>query len=112
MTLPECSSSTSMMISSIGSSRLPVVFIPAEDHFRARYAEFESLAAHRLDQDGKLQFTAAGDDIGVGIRYAASMRNATLPSASRKQSFADDPALDLVAFGAGERRIVDQKGHR
>ena len=39
-------------------------------------------------------------------------RSATLPSASRSSRSRMIAAGDLVAFGAGERRIVDAEGHR
>ncbi|MGY4347422.1 hypothetical protein ACVWXM_003889 [Bradyrhizobium sp. GM7.3] len=43
---------------------------------------------------------------------ASTTRSATLPSGLAQQAVADHAAGDLVAFGAGERRVVDDEGHR
>jgi hypothetical protein len=57
-TTPECSSSTSMTTSSIGSRVSP--FSPVlEDDARAAKCQLEAFAAHGLDQDAELQFAAA-----------------------------------------------------
>ena len=58
--MPVCSSSTSMMTSSIGSSELAGV-VALHQHVRPRDGELEALAPHGLDQDAELQLAAAGD---------------------------------------------------
>jgi hypothetical protein len=47
----------------------------------------------------------------IGVLVGFSIFSATLPSASLQQAVADDAAGDLVAFGAGQRRVVDDEGH-
>jgi hypothetical protein len=83
----------------------------AHDNLRARHAELESLAAHGLDQDGELQLAAAGNDAGVGARRRLDLER-DVAFGLAQEPLANHPALDLVAFGSGERRVVDQKGHR
>ena len=87
------------------------VLLLLEHHARARNAQLETLAAHGLDENAKLQFAATGNDIGVGIRRRLDLeRDIALGLA--EQAVSDDAAGDLVALGAGQRRIVDREGHR
>ena len=80
------------------------------DDARPRHGELEAFAAHRLDQHGKLQFAAAGDVEGILLgRFLDLQRDIAFGLA--QQPVADDAAGDLVALGAGERRIVDEEGH-
>ena len=77
---------------------------------RARYGKLETFAPHGLDENAELQFAASGDLHGVSFgRFGNSQRDIAFRLA--QQAFADDAALHLVAFGAGERRIVDAKRH-
>ena len=80
-------------------------------HLWPRYAELEPLAAHGLDQDRKLQFAAPGDDIGVRSRRILDAQG-DIALGLLVKSVADDAARHLVAFGSGERRIIDQERHR
>ena len=80
--MPECSSSTSMITSSIGSSRLPVAGSVLNTTLRARDGELEALAAHGLDQDAELQLAAARHLVGVLLSACSVTRMATLRSAS------------------------------
>ena len=108
--MPECSSSTSITTSSIGSSSSPVVVL-AQQHLRPRHRQFKAFAAHGLDQDAELQFAAAGDFHRVlVVDFAHAQRHIAFGLA--QQAVADHAAGDLVAFGAGERRIVDAERHR
>ena len=85
--------------------------VAPEQHFRARHAELEALAAHGLDQDRELQFAAAGNDIGVGIGRRLDLQR-DIALGLLEQAVADDAARHLVALGAGERAVVDEEGHR
>ena len=85
--------------------------IAIEQHLRPRHRQLESLAPHGLDQDAELQLAAAGNLHGILLGgFADPQRDVALGLA--QQPFAYHPALHLVALGAGERRIVDPKGHR
>ena len=84
--------------------------VAAEQHLRPRHAELEALAAHGLDQNAELQLAAAGDLHRVAlIGFGDAQRDIALGLA--QQAVADHAARHLVAFGAGERRIVDAEGH-
>ena len=108
--MPECSSSRSMTTSSIGSSSSPSV-VAAEQHLGPRHGKLEALAAHGLDQNAELQLAAAGDLHRVAfLRFGDAQRDIAFGLA--QQAVADHAARHLVAFGAGERRIVDAEGHR
>ncbi|CCV04643.1 hypothetical protein MESS2_1340046 [Mesorhizobium metallidurans STM 2683] len=80
------------------------------DDARPRHGDLEALAAHRLDQHGQLQFAAAGDEEGILVgRFLDLQRDIALGFA--QQAVADDAAGHLVAFGAGQRAVVDQERH-
>ena len=83
----------------------------AEEHLRTRHAELETLAAHRLDQDRKLQFAAARDDVGVGIGRRLDLQR-DIAFRFLEKAVANDAARHFVAFGAGERAVVDRECHR
>ena len=75
-----------------------------------RDRELEALAPHRLDQDAELQFAAAGNLEGIpALGLGDADRDIALGLA--QQPRADHAAGHLVAFAAGERRIVDREGH-
>ena len=85
--------------------------VAAEQHLGARHRQLEALAAHGLDQDAELQFAAAGHFHRVlVVGFADAQRDVALGLA--QQAVADHAAGDLVALGAGERRIVDAERHR
>ena len=109
-TMPECSSSTSMITSSMGSSRLAVVGIGREQDLRPRKGELEALAAHGLDEDAELQLAAAGDLEGVAVGGFGDA-DGDVALALLQQALADHPALHLVALLAGERPVVDAEHH-
>ena len=78
---------------------------------RARHRELEAFAAHGLDQDRELQFAAAGDFHRIlvgGLDHAQR----DVAFGLLQQAVADHAARHLVAFGAGERRVVDDERHR
>ena len=97
--MPECSSSPS----------LPTV-LGAEQHAGAADAEFESFAAHRLDEHAELKFATTGDfetvlvfafrntDGDIGFRFAV-------------KTIADHAAGDLAAFATGEGAVIDRELH-
>ena len=98
-----------MTTSSIGSSSSPLLVL-LHDDARTRHGELEAFAAHRLDQHGKLQFAAAGDEERILLgRFLDLQRDIAFGLAH--QAVADDAAGDLVALGAGERAVVDDEGH-
>ena len=103
-TMPVCSSSTSMMTSSIGSSFSP--FSSREHDARPADGQLEALAAHGLDQDAELQFAAAGDLEGILV-VALGDLDRDVAFGFAQQALADDAALHLVAFVAGERAVID-----
>ena len=86
-------------------------FVLAVEHLRARHAELETLAAHCLDQDRKLQFAAARHDVGIGIGGRLDLER-DIAFRFLEQPVADDPARHLVALGSRERTVVDRERHR
>ena len=109
--MPECSSSTSMMTSSIGSSRWRGDRIDLEHDARARHGELEAFAAHGLDQDAELQLAAAGHLVGVLGLGLLGDADGDVALGFLEQPVADDAALHLVALLAGERPVVDAEHH-
>ena len=99
-----------MMTSSIGSSRWPVAGSVLNTHARARDGQLEALAAHGLDQDAELQFAAAGHLVGVLVGVLGDA-DGDVALGFLQQAVADDAALHLVAFLAGERSVVDAEHH-
>ncbi len=100
-----------MTTSSMGSLSSPVRLVGLDEHARTRNAELVALAAHRLDEDAELQFAASGDFHGVLlVGLGDAQRDVALRLT--QQAVANHPAGDLVAFGAGERGIVDAEHHR
>ena len=72
--------------------------------------ELVAFAAHRLDQDRKVQFAAPADHELLGaIAVLDSQRNVGLDFA--EEPFADLAAGDELAFAASERGVVDAEGH-
>ena len=86
-------------------------FVLLQDDARTRYRQFKAFPAHGLDQDGELQFAAARDFHGILVGgFGHAQRDIALGLA--QQAVADHAAGHLVAFGAGERRVVDDERHR
>jgi hypothetical protein len=108
-TTPECSSSTSMTTSSIGSSSLAALVL-LHDDARTRHGKLEAFAAHGLDQHGELQFAAAGDVERILVGGFLDLQR-DIAFGFLEQAVADDAARHLVAFGAGQRAVVDDEGH-
>ena len=81
-----------------------------EDYARAGDGQFVAFAAHVLQQDGQVQFAAAGDeeDIGVGRVFDAQ---GDIGEQFLVEAFADLAAGDELAFLAGEGRGVDLEVH-
>ena len=100
-----------MTTSSIGSSDFAGCGVFVQQHLRPRYRQFEAFAPHGLDQDAELQFAAAGNFHGILlVGFAHAQRHIAFRFA--QQAVADHAAGDLVAFGAGERRVIDAEDHR
>ena len=72
--------------------------------------EFEALAAHGLYQDGELEFTAALNDKGIMISGLLHL-NGNVTQGFLLQALLDDPALQKLAFAAGEGRSIDAEAH-
>ena len=108
---PVYPSSTSMMVSSMGSSRWPVSSIGLEHDLGTRNGQLEAFAPHVLDQDRKLKFAAARHDEAVGF---VAVRHLDRDVAFRfaHQAVADHAALNFAAFLAGKRTVVDAERHR
>ncbi len=85
--------------------------IALQQYLRPRYRKLEAFAPHGLDQDAELQLAAAGDLHGILLGRLGHPQ-CDIAFGLAQQPLADDPALHLVAFGAGERGIVDHEGHR
>ena len=98
-----------MTTSSIGSSSSPCL-VTTEQHLGPRYAELEAFAPHGLDQNAELQFAAAGDLHGISLLELGDAKR-HIAFRLAQQPVANHAARDLVAFGAGERRIVDAESH-
>jgi hypothetical protein len=107
---PVYSSSTSMTTSSIGSRISLGHVVLCIDHARARNAQLEAFAAHRLDEHAQLQFAAAGD-LEASLSALAVTRMATLPSASFSRRSRITRLVTLSPSRAGQRRVVDREGH-
>ncbi len=65
MTAPWCASSTSTVSISYGSHFSPSIILV--DHARPAHGQLVAFAAHVLEQDGQVQFAAAGDAEHVGV---------------------------------------------
>ncbi|EGE56060.1 hypothetical protein RHECNPAF_750018 [Rhizobium etli CNPAF512] len=84
--------------------------ILVHDHAGTRYGKLEAFAAHVFDQNGKLKFAAAGDEETILVGAFFNLQR-NVPFGLLEQAVADDAAGDLVAFGARQRRVVDDEGH-
>ena len=82
-----------------------------EQHARAGNRQFEPFAAHVFDQHAHLQFAATGNFKSVAAGGVADL-DGDVDLGLFHQTFADHAGLHLGAFLAGERRVVDAKGHR
>ena len=77
---------------------------------RARYLEFIALTAHFLDQDGKMQFAAAGDLKCIrGIRFLHAQGNVRFDLLH--QAVAQVAGRHIFALTAGKRARVDHEHH-
>ena len=77
----------------------------------ARHGHFKALAPHGLNQDRELQFAASGNFHGIPVRrFGDAQRDIAFGLA--QQPVANHAAGHLVAFGSGERRVVDDERHR
>ena len=79
-------------------------------HARLGHGQFEAFAAHVFQQDGEVQFAAAGhaEDVGVfGVFHAQGHVGEQL----FLQAVADLAAGDEFAFGAGQGAGVDHEIH-
>ncbi len=90
-----------MTTSSTGSSLL-AVFVFLHDNARTRYGEFKAFAAHGFDQNGKLQFAAAGNVEGVLVVCFLDFQG-HIALGFLVEAVTDDTACDLVALGARKR---------
>ena len=80
------------------------------EHARLADGELIAFAAHVLDEDGEMQFAAAGDAEHVGIGgFIDAQRDVALELAH--QALANLAAGDELAFLAGERRGIHLEAH-
>ena len=80
------------------------------EHAGSRHGQLVAFAAHVLDEDGQVQFAAAGDAEHVGVGgFFDAQRDVALQLAH--QALADLAAGDELAFVAGERRGVHLEVH-
>ena len=96
-----------MVTSSIGS-RLLARFVGLEQHARPADRQLEAFAAHGFDEHAQLQFAAACDFERTFAGIADVDRDIAFGFAH--QAIADDAALHLVAFAAGQRRVIHRHG--
>jgi len=80
------------------------------DHARPRYGQFVAFAAHVFQQDGEVQFAAAGDQEDVGILGVLDAQG-DVGQEFLLQALAQLAAGDIFAFLAGEGRGVDLEVH-
>ncbi len=85
--------------------------IGAEHHARPPDGELEALAPHRLDQNAELQFAAPGHFESIGLVSRGRDAQGDIAFRLAQEALADDAALHLVAFLAGERPVIDAEGH-
>ena len=86
------------------------LFVLLVNHARARDGDLETFAAHAFDQHAELQFATARDFIGVLVDGFGDA-DGDVGLGFLQQAVADDAALNLVAFLAGEGAVVDADGH-
>src|SRR4029077_4679489 len=82
-------------------------------HHDSRFADHQlvAFAAHRLDQDRKLQFTAAKNAEGVGSAHVLyAQRN--VGEQFLIEARAEVARRDVLAFASCEWRSVDGENHR
>ena len=82
-----------------------------EQHGRLAHGEFESLAAHGLDQDGELQFTPALDLPGVWA-FGGQDADRDVSDQLGIEAGLDLAGGQLGAVRTGHRRGVDTDRHR
>ena len=81
-----------------------------ENHPRTGNGKFEAFAAHGFDQNAQLQFAAAGNFKGIVVGGSGDFER-DVAFRFFFQPFGNHPRGNFVAFAAGQRRIVDRKGH-
>ena len=80
------------------------------DDLRPRHRQLVAFAAHVLDQDGQVQLAAAGDlELVRVVRVLDAQRDVV--QQLLLEALADLAAGEVLAFLAGERRLVDLEGH-
>ena len=89
--------------------RFPAGFL--ENDLRARQRELEGFAAHVLREDREVQLAAAAHFEAVGQIGLAHAKGDVLAQLALEALF-DVARRDVLAFGAGERRIVHHPEHR
>ena len=82
-----------------------------QDDLGAADRQLEALAAHRLDQNGEVEFAAAGDAELVRIVQLLDAQGDVGDQLAVK-TLLDLARGDVLAFTPGKRRIVDLEGHR
>ena len=85
--------------------------VAREHDLGTRHGKLEAFTAHLFDENGQLQFTTTGDLHRIlVVRLGDAERDVAL--AFLHETVADDAACDLVAFGAGKRRVINAELHR
>ena len=85
--------------------------VAAENHDRAGDENFESFAAHLLDEHGDLHGSAGGDVEDAGHVGVLDL-DGNVGFQLTHQTLADGATGDVFAFLAGERAVVDGELHR
>jgi len=84
-------------------------FIFAIKHAGTRNAELEAFAAHLLDEHAKLQFATARDVESV-TDFSVADADGNVAFGFAHQAVADDARLNLGAFAACKRAVIDRDG--
>ena len=86
------------------------VGILLQNNLRPADRKFEALAAHGFYKDGELEFTTALYDKGIMISGFLHL-DGHVTQGFLLQALLNDPALQKLAFAAGEGRSIDAEAH-
>jgi hypothetical protein len=81
-----------------------------DDDLRLGDFHFEAFAAHRLNQNAKVQLAPSGNNPGFGVRNAVEFERNIALSLFEKTLF-DDPGGDFLAILSPQRRGVGAEFH-
>src|SRR5665213_464988 len=86
-------------------------FISFEHHAWAPNSQLKAFAAHHFNQNAKLQFATTSDLKGIGFIFRSRYFQCHIALGFTQQTLTDDARLNLVAFFASQRSVIDAECH-